>query len=199
MARTVRWRDQIPSLQDLIRKSVVETYTREDLERVFGVKRVAAQQLIKAIGEVTNLGGKYVVSRASVLNFLESVAQAGNVESAVRTRIQEAEPVPRPRFLKNTLPQDMRSVMLRDLPEGISIAQGRIEIKGANAIEVIERLLALAMGLQNDYESFAQVLDPPPVPPQIEVDDLREMFARMREQEETFQHAKATVSGPDAA
>jgi hypothetical protein len=195
MARTVRWRNQIASLQDLVRNSVVETYTREDLERVFGVKRAAAQQLMKAIGEVTNLGGKYVVSRPSVLNFLESMGQAEDIESAVRTRIQEAEPVPRPRFLKNTLPVELRSIMLRDVPEGISIAQGRIEITGGNAAEVTERLLALAMVMQNDFESVAQVLDPPSAPPQVDADDLREMFARLRQQEEGFRQAKVDASG----
>lgn len=156
----------------------------KDLERVFGVKRAAAQQLMRAIGEVTNVGGKYVVSRSSVLNFLESARQAESVESAVRTRIQEADPVPRPRFMKNPLPEDMRSVMFRDLPDSVSITQGRIEILGDNVTEVTEMLLLLAMAMQNDYESIAQVLDPPPTPPSVEVDELREMFARLRQKEE---------------
>jgi hypothetical protein len=46
------------------------------------------------------------------------------------------------------------SQQLRNLPEGVSIAPGRITVEFAEPRQALEKLLALAMALSNDYEAF---------------------------------------------
>jgi hypothetical protein len=186
MARTLAWRARIPEIRQRVENSVVETWTRKDLENVFELKRAAAQLLMRAVGEVHNLGGIHVVERNSLLAFLDQIKQADDPEAVRREKILLAEPVPKPRHLKNTLPHDLRSVMIRDLPPEIVLSHGRLEISGRNADEIFERLLLLAQAVQNDLDTAAEMLDPPPVIRSIQDDDLKELFADLRRREEQW-------------
>ena len=186
MARTLSWRHRLPEIKQRVRNSVTETWTRKNLEAVFEVKRAAAQLLMKAIGEVQNIGGTYLVDRVSLLRFLESLEQADNPETARRERLLLSEPVPHPHHLKFTLPEDLRSVMLRDLPQEIVLTEGRLEITGRDATEVLERLLLLSRALQNDLDTVFDALNPAPMPPRVEDDELRELFVELRRREATW-------------
>ncbi|RRA49254.1 hypothetical protein D1Y84_14215 [Acidipila sp. EB88] len=77
---------------------------------------------MRAIGEVQNIGGTYLVSRSALLRYLEAVDSADDLTAAHRERLLFAEPVPRPRSLKVDLPEDLHAVMLRDLPPEILVA-----------------------------------------------------------------------------
>jgi hypothetical protein len=184
MARTLKWRNRIEEIRQRVENSVIETWSRRDLESVFELKRAAAQQLMKAIGEVQNIGGVHLVDRNALLAFLAQIKQADNPETARREKVLLAEPVPRPRHLKNTLPLGMRSVMVRDLPSEIRLEPGRLEITGKNALEIFERLLLLAQAVQNDLDTAAQIFDPPPATASVENDELHELFADLRRREQ---------------
>jgi len=101
-----------------MRRSVTETYDRQDIERVFEVRRVTAQSLTEAIGEIQNIGCTYIVARTAILRYLEAVEAAPDLTTAHRERLQLAEPAPRRKSLKFDLPEDLRSVMPWDLPPG---------------------------------------------------------------------------------
>lgn len=161
MARTLSWRPHIHAICDHVRKSQIETWVRKDIERVFGIKRVSAQSLMKAVGQLNDVAGRHIVSRDSLLSYLESLLDSENMELAHRERQQLAESAPHRRLFKNTLPKDLESVMLRDLPLDIVIESGRLEITGATADIVLQNLILLAKALENDLDSFRQVLDPP--------------------------------------
>lgn len=184
MARTLKWRNRIEEIRQRVENSVIETWSRRDLENVFELKRAAAQQIMKAVGEVQNIGGVHLVDRSALLAFLDQIKQAANPETARREMVLLAEPVPRPRPLKNTLPQGLRSVMVRDLPAEIRLEPGRLEITGKNATEIFERLLLLAQAVQNDLDTAAQRFDPPRTAPRVEEDELRELFADLRRREQ---------------
>lgn len=75
--------------------------------------------------------------------------------------------------------------MVRDLPPEITLEPGRIEIRGADAVSLMERLCLLAQAMQNDLDSATLKLNPPP-PAQEHLDDgLRQMFVELREMEDT--------------
>ena len=46
------------------------------------------------------------------------------------------------------------SAQLANLPEGVSVSRGRIEVRFDGAEDALERLYALAQALGNDYERF---------------------------------------------
>ena len=105
MARTLKWRDRAHELRDRVKNSVVETWSRRDIENLFELKRAAAQQLMKAIGEVQNIGGVHLVDRNSLLSrlwFLPAgvliLIPSGSVQLSRQTvgaRTQGVEWVPR--------------------------------------------------------------------------------------------------------
>jgi hypothetical protein len=171
MARTLSWRPHIHAIRDHVRKSHIETWVRKDIERVFGIKRVSAQSLMKAVGELNDVAGRHIVSRDSLLSYLQALLDSEDIELTHRERQQLAEPAPHRRLLRNTLPKDLESVMLRDLPLDIVIESGRIEITGANADIVLQNLIMMAKALENDLDSFRQMLDPPSMPAAVTNED----------------------------
>lgn len=181
MARTLSWLDRIYSIRERVRASSLETWTRSDLEDIFEIKRVSAQNLMKAIGEVTNFGGKYFVSRTSLLSYLDELHAADDVEGLHRERAALAEPVARPRRLKMAIQEDQRSIMVADLPDTIQLEPGRVEIRGKDAEEVLQGLLLLAQALQNDLDTAQMTLSPPQPRPEVGDDEMRTLFRDLQD------------------
>ena len=185
MARTVSWRHHAAAIAERVRRSSIESWTRRDLERVFGVQRVTAQSLMRAIGEVQNVGGTYIVSRGAILRYLEEVDTAPDLTVAHRKRMQLAEPVPRPKSLKINLPEDLRSIMLRDLPPEVLVEAGRIEIRGKDAAALFQNFYLLLMAMENDLPSIEASLEEFVAPAYVpEKDEMQELFAQLRLEEE---------------
>lgn len=178
MARPVKWSRDVHPIRERAVRSRTETWSRQDIERLFEISRASAQNLMKAIGEVQAVGGTHFVDRASLLNFLDQMIAADSVDQALRSKYDTAEPVARARTLHLSLPKDLRRVTLKDLPLSITLGPGELRVTGANAEQVIEGLLVLAQVMQNDLNSVRSKLDPPANPMDGE---LRDLFATMRE------------------
>ena len=50
------------------------------------------------------------------------------------------------------------SAQLANLPEGVSVARGRIEVRFDGAEDALARLYALAQALGNDYGRFEELV-----------------------------------------
>lgn len=180
MARPVKWARDLHAIRERATRSRTETWSRVDLEALFGVGRATAQTLMKAIGEIQPVGGAHFVERSSLLSFLKVILEAPSVEKGLRTRMIEAAPAPKSKPLRVSLPSDLRSARLPDLPPNITLAPGRLEINASTAVSMLESLVVLAMVMQNDLERFRAVIEPPY---QTSGDDvlLGELVGRMRE------------------
>ena len=161
MARPVKWSRDLHTLREKAARSRTETWSRVDLEHLFGVGRATAQTLMKAIGDLQLVGGAHFVERTSLLRFLDAMIAAPSVDEALRARMLEAEPAPRSKSLRVSLPNDLRSARLPDLPANIILGPGRLEITAPDAVSMLESLVALAMVMQNDLERFREVVEPP--------------------------------------
>ena len=164
MARPVKWSRELPAIRERAARSRTETWSRRDIEHLFGVGRATAQSLMRAIGELQPVGGAHFVSRAALVAFLDRMAEAPTIEQALRTRLHEAEPPPRPKPLRVTLPADLRSAMLPDLPENVQLTPGRIEIEAPGAEAMLEALMRLALVMQND-DRWRDLVELPASPP----------------------------------
>src|SRR5579875_2112591 len=100
MARPVKWARDLHLLRERASRSRTETWSRQDIEALFGVGRATAQTLMKAIGEVQSVAGAHFVERPALLAFLDQVIKAPSVEEALRGRLAAAEPVPRAKALR---------------------------------------------------------------------------------------------------
>ena len=57
------------------------------------------------------------------------------------------------------VPAESLSSKLANLPDGVSVERGRIEVRFDGAKDAMERLYALAHALVNDYERFEALVD----------------------------------------
>ena len=181
MARPVKWARDLHLLRERAARSRTETWSRQDIEHLFAVGRATAQTLMKAIGEVATVGAAHFVERPALLGFLDAMIDAPAVEEAMRARLAEAEPVPRPKPLRVSLPADLRHAMLPDLPANITLEPGRLEIRAETTEGMLESLVALAMVMTNDLERFRQVVEPPEYVVGSS-DQLRALYLRRRTQ-----------------
>lgn len=189
MARPVKWSRDLHLLRERAARSRTETWGRREIEDLFGVGRASAQSLMKAIGQVQPVGGAHFVERISLLSFLDAVIEAPSVEAGMRSRVAMSEPPPRHTSMKVSLPNDLRSVMLPDLPSNVTLAQGRLEIVAPTAVAMVESLVAVAMAMRNDLDSFRIAIEPPFFPPKVEDEDLRRLFSSLRSNASGGEHA----------
>ena len=179
MARPVKWSRDVHLIRERAARSRTETWSRQDIERLFGISRASAQNLMKAIGEVQTVGGTHFVQRSSLLGFLDQMVAADSVDEALRSKHESADPVPRANTLRLSLPEDLRRVTLKDLPERVVLGPGEIRVTGANAEQVLEGLLVLAQVMQNDLDSVRMRLDPPHLEQSLN-EELRDLFCSLR-------------------
>lgn len=181
MARPLKWSRDLHSIRERALRDKTETWSRTNLQDLFSVRPSTAQTLMKAIGEVQPLGGAHFVERGSLLGFLEAMILAPDLDQAFRKRLIEADAAPPlKRQLRIPVPDDRRSVMIRNLPANISLSPGKLEITADSAYEMLENLAVLARALQNDILTFESIFAPLATPPPVEDDEFRAFFAAMR-------------------
>jgi hypothetical protein len=178
MARPVKWSRDLHSIRERAAKSRTETWSRSDLEHLFGVRRATAQSLARAIGEVQTVAGAHFVDRFSLMAFLDAMIAAPSVDEALRMRLLEATAPPRRRSLKMTLSPDQRCVMARELPPHIRISVGEVTIQVSRMEDLLESLALFARALENDFATVQTLLEPPREP----LDDgmLQDFIHRLR-------------------
>lgn len=184
MARPVKWSRDLHAIRERAVHSRTETWSRVDIERLFTVGRATAQILMKAIGEVHTIGAAHFVDRPSLLSFLNAMIEAPSVNEALRTRILEADPPPKPKTMRISLPGNLRNAMMPDLPPNIILGPGRLEIMAETAEAMLESLMVLALTMQNDLNRFAAALEPPRDPRPVEDEDMRKLLDRLRADEQ---------------
>jgi hypothetical protein len=180
LPRPVKWSRDLYPIRERAARSKTETWSRQDIEHLFNVGRATAQTLMKAIGEIQSVGAAHFVERSSLLGFLEEMISAPSVDEALRQRFLEADAPPAPKALRVALPHNLRSVMLRDLPEHIRLSPGRLEITADSAVMMLQSLTLLAQAMQNDLERVRSVLEPPRSPPEVADADLQSFLVGLR-------------------
>ena len=181
MGRPVKWSRDLYSIRERAAHDKTETWSRRDIERLFNVGRATAQSLMKAIGEVQPVAGAHFVERSSILGFLDEMTAAPNLEVALRERLLQAPAPPRPKALRVTLPADLRTATMMDLPSGVRLSPGKLEITADSFEGIVQNLLVLAQVLQNDMAGVQLALEPPPSPPPVPDDELQALLRAMRE------------------
>jgi hypothetical protein len=186
MARPVKWSRDAHAIRDRAQSSRTETWSRRNIEQLFGVGRATAQSLMKLIGQVQPVGGAHFIERTSLLGFLDAVLGAESVEAGLKQREGAALPVPATRTLKVSLPRDLRAAMLEDLPPNVHLEPGRLSIEAPTAEAMVESLVALAMVMQNDLERWRLVVEPPQIRNEQEDEDLRVFLGQLRNGEISY-------------
>ena len=131
---TPRWLLAIPDAITQLKALDQDLLTRRDLERLFGVSKVRATQLMTAFG-AGRTGPLLTLPRAAL-----SQARLTGILAAV--------------------PRETLEARLAGLPAGVSVAPGRIEVRFRGAKDAVGRLFALAQALlTHDYERFEALVE----------------------------------------
>jgi hypothetical protein len=133
---------------------------RATLEALLQVGRRRAQQILSPCVS-DRVGSNGLADRQAVIRRLKDIA-AGEVEAFEMARRRKVagtieklrlERIEHPRVLVEA-PVRVVSQQIRSLPAGVAIAPGRITVEFAEPKEALEKLLALAMAIGNDWEQF---------------------------------------------
>jgi len=153
--------DVIRELEGLARPFV----DRATVEFLLGVGRRRAQQILAPC--ITHrVGANGLADRHVLITHLRRIAEGddGHYERQRRRNVAEVlaqlqrDRVEQPRLMVEA-PVRILAQELENLPAGIVLEPGRITVNFDQPQEALQRLLALAMAIGNDYERFERQVE----------------------------------------
>ena len=152
-----RWLLAVPDAIRQLEALDRDLLTRRDVERLFGVSRARAAQLMRTFGAEL-VGASRVLRRTELLRQLRKYRQraAFRGEEERRTRLVAELRQARLTGIRVAVPREAR---LSGLPAGVSVEPGRIEVRFSGAQDAVGRLFALAQALTHDYERFEALVE----------------------------------------
>ena len=155
-----RWLLAIPDAITQLEALDQDLLTRRDLERLFGVSKVRATQLMTAFG-AGRTGHLLTLPRAALLRQIRRQRKraAFRHEATRREKVVTALRQARLTGIRAAVPLEALEGRLSGLPAGVSVEPGRIEVRFRGAKDAVGRLFALAQALTNDYEQFEALVD----------------------------------------
>ena len=134
------------------------------VEFLLGVGRRRAQQILTPC--ITHrVGSNGLADRDALIARLRRLAAGDDVHYERQRRRKVAELLGelqnQPRLLVEA-PVAVASQEFENLPEGVHLAPGRITVSFEQPREALEKLLALAMAIGNDFDRFERSVTPAP-------------------------------------
>lgn len=151
------WFRRVPEILEALRATADLPYLeREAIERLFGVRRRRAHQLMAAFGGV-QIGKTYLVDRRQLVDALERIAGGDPFLWEVRRKAK----------LARVLEEAHRQVAGRKVriaspaspapgrwPPGVTLHPGELRLEFASTQQLLERLFALSQAILENYEQF---------------------------------------------
>ena len=150
-----RWLLALPDAVRQLEALDRDLLARRDVERLFGVSRARAAQLMRTFGAEL-AGSSRVLRRTDLLRQLRKYRQraAFRIEEQRRARLVAELRTARITGIRVAVPVESLEARLAGLPEGVTVEAGRIEVRFAGAKDAVGKLFALAQALTGDYERF---------------------------------------------
>ena len=150
-----RWLLSIPDAITQLEQLDRQLLTRRDIERLFGVGKVRAAALMKTFGAEL-VGNQGTLPRTRLLQQLKKHRgrAAFRVEEERRARLAAELQKARLTGVRFKVPVETMSAKLSNLPDGVSVERGRIEVRFEGAEDALARLYTLAQALGNDLGRF---------------------------------------------
>ena len=133
---------------------------RATIEFLLGVGRRRAQQIL-APCITDRVGASGLADRNALIVRLRQLAAGDDVHYERQRRLKVARTLARLRQDRLERPQllveapvQVERQEFRDLPAGVLIEPGRITVTFDRAQQALEKLLALAMAIRNDFDGF---------------------------------------------
>jgi len=158
------WLLRVAEIQEELAGMEVPVIDRAVFERLFGIRRRRAIQLMHFFGGY-QAGRTFLLDRVQLMGQLGPI-QAGAeyvLEAKRKQRLTEAlEKVRRHRAAARVvLPvdADRPAGRLDDLPDGIQLEPGSLHVEFDKAEELLAKLFALSKAAANDFEAFREAVE----------------------------------------
>lgn len=157
------WLEHVPELLERLQaKEAPPILDRQAIEYLFGVRRRQAIHLLHRFAGY-QVGRTFVVSRDTVITFLEGILASGARETVQARKNRVLEFLGEARQALQvpvlTLPtKKLSEITLDGLPDGIHLQPEQLTIQFKGATDLLEKLFALSQALVNDLDSLEAAL-----------------------------------------
>ena len=155
-----RWLLQISSIVDQLKTLDVPVLDRVACERIFGVKRRRAIDLMQRFGGY-RVGNTVLVDRLDLIRQLQSMADDPDVERERRRKLRlseqlvELEKHRRATAVRIHVGPEALSCTVADLLGGVCFEPGKLTVLYDSVEELLRRLYELAQAAANDFDGFS--------------------------------------------
>jgi hypothetical protein len=157
------WYRNLPNILHQLRNHPHPYVDRATIEYLLGVGRRRAQQILSPC-VVNRIGANGLADRDALIAHLERLAGGddGFYEMHRRRKVAKLiaelrqERIDRPPLLIEA-PAAVVNQEFENLPAGVRLQPGRITVDFDNPQQGLEKLLALAMAISNDFHHFQQI------------------------------------------
>ena len=157
-----QWLLRVPEIAWEISQLQFPVVDRAVFEKVFGVRRRRAHQLMHQFGGY-QIGRTFLIDRGSLLRELERI-QSGEEfgrEKMRKKRLSgELEAVRKLAAASKVtvrIKEDIFNATLPDLPDGVVLQPGMLTVSFRSPEDLLERLFVLAQVLSNEFDRLSSV------------------------------------------
>ena len=153
------WLLRLPDIRAELEHLDVPVVDRAGIERIFGLKRRRAIELLHQFGGY-QAGRTFLLDRARLLEALKSLESREDytAEKRRRERLRDVLEASREHLILTRVQIPVRAAAVRPsldrLAPGVLLLPGILSIEFRHPIELLEKLYGLAQALTHDFEKF---------------------------------------------
>ena len=153
------WLLRLPEIRAELEHLDVPVVDRAGVERIFGLKRRRAIELLHQFGGY-QAGRTFLLDRARLLEALKSLESREDytAEKRRRERLRDVVEASREHLILTRVQIPVRAAAVRPsldrLAPGVLLLPGILSIEFRHPIELLEKLYGLAQALTHDFEKF---------------------------------------------
>ena len=157
------WLLRLPEIRAELEHLDVPIVDRAGIERIFGLKRRRAIELMHEFGGY-QAGRTFLLDRARLLEALHSLESREDyaVEKRRRERLRDVVEASREHLILTRVQIPVHAAAVRPsldrLAPGVFLIPGMLSIEFRHPIELLEKLYALAQAIAHDFERFEGLL-----------------------------------------
>src|SRR5664280_2682582 len=157
------WLLRLPDIRAELEHLDVPVVDRAGIERIFGLKRRRAIELLHQFGGY-QAGRTFLLDRARLLEALKSLESREDytAEKRRRERLRDVVEASREHMILTQVRIPVRAAAVRPsldrLAPGVILSPGTLFIEFRHPIELLEKLYELAQAISHDFERFEELL-----------------------------------------
>ena len=157
------WLLRLPKIRAELEHLCVPVVDRAGIERIFGLKRRRAIELMHEFGGY-QAGRTFLLDRARLLEALQSLEarEEYSVEKRRRERLRDVVEASREHLILTRVQIPVHAAAVRPsldrLAPGVLLMPGMLSIEFRHPIELLEKLYSLAQAISHDFERFEELL-----------------------------------------